>query len=92
MIRQPYETPKTESNVFKPRMTNLKLWKTVSGLDFEDSFMDLPVSPHYWKPTTLSVSLLEGVKIVGGVSKVEYNGELEIVMNSLTQNKTIPWP
>ena len=69
-------------------MTNLKLWKTASGLDLDDSFVDLPVSPHYWKPTTLSVSLLEGVKIVGGVSKGEYNGELEIDMGSLTQNKT----
>ena len=69
-------------------MTNLKLWKTASGLDLDDSFVDLPVSPHYWKPTTLSVSLLEGVKIVGGVSKGEYNGELEIDMSSLTQNKT----
>ena len=88
VIRQPYETPKTESNVFKPWMTNLKLWKTVSGLDLEDSFVDLPVSSHYWKPTTLSVSLLEGVKIVVGVSKGEYNGELEIVMSSLTQNKS----
>ena len=61
-------------------MTNLKLWKTVLGLDLDDSFVDLPVSPHYWKPTTLSVSLLEGVKIVGGV--------VEIDMSSLTQNKT----
>lgn len=69
-------------------MTNLKLWKIASGLDLDDSFVDLPVSPHYWKPTTLSVSLLEGVKIVGGVSKGEYNGELEIDMSSLTQNKT----
>ena len=69
-------------------MTNLKLWKTASGLGLDDSFVDLPVSPHYWKPTTLSVSLLEGVKIVGGVSKGEYNGELEIDMSSLTQNKT----
>ena len=69
-------------------MTNLKLWKTASGLDLDDSFVDLPVSPHYWKPTTLSVSLLEGVKIVGGVSKGEYSGELEIDMSSLTQNKT----
>ena len=69
-------------------MTNLKLWKTVSGLDLEDSFVDLPVSPHYWKPATLGVSLLEGVKIVEGVSIGEYNGELEIDMSSLTQNKT----
>ena len=36
-------------------MTNLKLWKAASGLDLDDSFVDLPVSPHYWKPTTLSV-------------------------------------
>lgn len=69
-------------------MTNLKLWKIASGLDLDDSFVDLPLSPRYWKPTTLSVSLLEGVKIVGGVSKGEYNGELEIDMSSLTQNKT----
>ena len=46
-IRQPYETLKTESNVFKPWMTNLKLWRTVSGLDLEDSVVDLRVSPHY---------------------------------------------
>ena len=36
----------------------------------------------------LSVSLLEGVKIVDGVSEGEYNGELEINMTSLTQNNT----
>ena len=87
-IRQPYETPRTESNVFKPWMSNLKLRQTVLGLDLNDSFVDLPVSPHYWKPTTLSVTLLEGVKIVDGVSKGEYNGELEIDMSSLTQNNT----
>ena len=34
------------------------------------------------------MSLLEGVKIVDGVSKDEYNGELEIDMSSLTQNNT----
>ena len=87
-IKQPYETPKTVLNVFKPWMTNLKLWKTVSGMDLDDHFVDLPVSPHYWKPTTLSVTLLEGVKIVDGVSRGEYNGELEIDMSSLTQNNT----
>ena len=71
-----------------PWMTNVKLWKTASGLDLDDSFVDLPVSPHYWKPTTLSASLLEGVKIVDGVSNGEYNGELEMDMSSLTQNNT----
>ena len=87
-INQPYETPKTVLNVFKPWMTNLKLWKTVLGLDLDDLFVDLPVSPHHWKPTTLSISLLKGVKIVNGVSHGEYNGEMEIDMTSLTQNKT----
>ena len=56
--------PKTTLNVFKRWMSNLNLWKTVLGLDF----VDLPVSPHYWKPTTLSVSLFKGVKIVHGLS------------------------
>ena len=87
-INQPYETPKTILNVFKPWMTNLKLWKTVSGMDLDDYFVDLPVSPHYWKPTTLSVTLLEGVKIVDGVSRGEYNGLLQIDMSSLMQNNT----
>ena len=87
-INQPYESPKTVLNVFKPWMTNLKLWKTVLGLDLDDLFVDLPVSSHYWKPTTLSISLLKGVKIVNGVSHGEYNGEMEIDMTSLTQNKT----
>ena len=87
-INQPYETPKTVLNVFKPLMSNLKLWKTVLGLDLDDYFVDLPVSLHYWKPTTLSVTLLEGVKIVDGVSRGEYNGELDIDMSSLTQNNT----
>ena len=68
-------------------MSNLNLWKTVLGLDWDDRFVDLPVSPHYWKPTTLSVSLIKGVKIVHGVSHGEYNGEMEIDMSSLTQNK-----
>ena len=49
--------------------------------------MDLPVSPHYWKPTTLSVTLFKGVKIVHDVSHGEYNGEMGIDMSSLTQNK-----
>ena len=35
-ISQPYETPKTVLNVFKPWMTNLKLWKTVLGLALDD--------------------------------------------------------
>ena len=87
-IRQPCETPKTESNVFKPWMSNLSLWRMAIGLNLDDSFIELSVSLHYWKPTTLSVSLLEGVKIVDGVSKGEYNGELEIDMSSLTQNNT----
>lgn len=68
-------------------MSNLNLWKTVLGLDWDDRFVDLPVSPHYWKPTTLSVSLFKGVKIVHGVSHGEYNGEMEIDMSALTQNK-----
>ena len=75
-ISQPYETLKTVLNVFKPWMTNLKLWKTVLGFALDDYFVDLPVSPHYWKPTTLSVTLFEGVKIVDGVSRGVYNGLL----------------
>ena len=75
-------------NVFKPWMTNFKLWKTVLGLALDDYFVDLPVSPHYWKPTILSVTLLEGVEIVDGVSHGEDSGEMEIDMSSLTQNKT----
>ena len=46
-INQPCETPKIVLNVFKPWMTNLKLWKTVLGLDLDDLLVDLPVSPHY---------------------------------------------
>ena len=87
-ISQPYETPKTVLNVFKPWMTNLKLWKTVLGLALDDYFVDLPVPSHYWKPRTLSVTLLEGVKIVDGVSRGEYNGLLQIDMSSLMQNNT----
>ena len=70
-------------------MTNLKLWKTVLGLALDDYFVDLPVTPHYWKPTTLSVTLLEGVKIVDGVSHGEYGGEMEIDMSSLLKTKLI---
>ena len=69
-------------------MTNLSLWRMASGLDLDDSLVDLPVSPHYWKPQSLSVTLLEGVKIVDGVSKGEYNGEVEINMAGLTKNNT----
>lgn len=68
-------------------MSNLSLWRVTTGLNLDNSFIELPVS-HYWKPTTLSVSLLEAVKIVDGVSEGEYNGELEINMTSLTQNNT----
>ena len=53
-------------------MTNLSLWRMAVGLNLDDSFIDLPVSPHYWKPKTLGVSLLEGVKIVGGVKKDQW--------------------
>ena len=87
-VHHPYDTPKTALNVFKPWMSNLKLWNTLLGLDLDDYFVDLPVSPHYWKPTVLSVTLLEGVRIVDGVSHGEYNGKLGIDMSSLTQNKT----
>ena len=87
-IHQPYETPKTALNVFKPWMSNLKLWQTVLGLSLEDYFVDLPVSPLYWNPTTLSVTLLEGVRIVNMVARGLFEGELDIDMSSLTQNKT----
>ena len=87
-IHQPYETPKTALNVFKPWMSNLKLWDMDLGLALDHYFVDLPVSPHYWKPTTLSVTLLEGVRIVDGVSRGLYDGELDIDMSSLTSNKT----
>ena len=87
-IHRPYETPKTVFNVFKPWMTNLSLWKKVIGLDFDDYFIDLPVSPHYWKPRTLSLHLLRGVKIVDGASHGDYAGELGIDMSSLIRNKT----
>ena len=87
-IHRPYGTPKTALNVFCPWMSNLKLWTAISGLALEDYFVDLPVSPHYWKPRTLSVILEEGVRIVDGVSHGLYDGELDIDMSSLTQNKT----
>lgn len=85
---QIFETLKTETNVFQAWMSNLSLWRMATGLDLDDSFIELPSCPHYWKPTTPGVSLLEGVKIVDGVSRGEYNGELEINMTSLTQNNT----
>lgn len=87
-IHQAYETPKTVLNVFKPWMTNLSLWNMDLGLDLDDKFVDLPVSPHYWKPTTLSVTLLRGVQIADGVSHGKYTGKLQIDMTSLTRNKT----
>ena len=87
-IHQPYETPKTALNVFKPWMSNLTLWQMVSGAALDDYFVDLPVSPHYWKPKTLSVTLERGVRIVKGTSHGVYLGELWINMSSLTNNKT----
>ena len=87
-IHQAYETPKTVLNVFKPWMANLSLWNMDLGLDLDDKFVDLPVSPHYWKPTTLSVTLLRGVQIADGVSHGKYTGKLQIDMTSLTRNKT----
>ena len=62
-----FETPKTQNNVFKHWMSNISLWRIASSLGLDDSMVDLPVSPHYWNPKTLSVTLLEGVKIVAGV-------------------------
>ena len=50
--------------------------------------VDLPVSPHYWNPKTLIVTLLEGVKIVIGGSKGVQNGELQINMAGLTKSNT----
>ena len=87
-IHQAYETPKTVLNVFKPWMANLSLWNMDLGLDLDDKFVHLPVSPHYWKPTTLSVTLLRGVQIADGVSHGKYTGKLQIDMTSLTRNKT----
>ena len=87
-IHQPYETSKTSLNAFKPWMVNLTLWQMVSGVALEDYFVDLPVSPHYWKPRTLSVTLEKGVRIVKGTSHGVYLGELWINMSSLTNNKT----
>ena len=59
-----------------------------SGLEMDDSMVDLPVSLHYWNPNTLIVTLLEGAKIVIGGSKGVYNGELEINMAGLTKSNT----
>ena len=87
-IHQPYETSKTVLNVFKPWMSNLKLWRMVSGAALDDYFVDLPVSPHYWKPRTLSVTLEKGVRIVNGTSHGLFLGELWINMSSLTNNET----
>ena len=67
-----FETPKTQTNVFKQWMTGISLWQMSSGLQLDDSIVELPVSPHYWNTKTLSVSLLEGVKIDDGVSKGVY--------------------
>ena len=87
-IHQPYETPKTALNAFKLWMSNLKLWTVVSGMDLDDYFVDLPVSPHYWKPRTLSITLEEGVRIVDGAAHGLFAGELWINMSLLTRNKT----
>ena len=87
-IHQPYETSKTVLNVFKPWMSNLTLWRMVSGAALDDYFVDLPVSPHYWKPRTLSVTLEKGVRIVKGTSHGVFLGELWIDMSSLTNNAT----
>ena len=69
-------------------MTDIALWRMSSGLELNDSFVDLPVSPHYWNAKPLHVTLLEGVKIVDGVSKGVYNGELELNMAGLTKSNT----
>ena len=83
-----FETPKTQTNVFKQWMTDISLWRMTSGLQLDDSMVDLPVSPHYWNPKTLSVTLLEGVKIVDGLSRGVYNGEIELNMSPLTKSNT----
>ena len=71
-ITHVFETPKTQTNVFKQWMTGILLWRMSSGLQLDDSIVELPVSPHYWNTKTLSVRLLEGVNIVDGVSKGVY--------------------
>ena len=48
-----FETPKTQTNVFKQWMIDISLWRMFSGLQLDDSMVDLPVSPHYWNPKTL---------------------------------------
>ena len=53
-------------------MTGILLWRMSSGLQLDDSIVELLVSPHYWNTKTLSVRLLEGVNIVDGVSKGVY--------------------
>ena len=70
-------------------MSNISLWRMSSGLELDDSMVDLPVSPHYWNKKTLIVTLLEGVTIVIGASKGVYNGELvEINMAGLSKSNT----
>ena len=82
------KTPKTQTNVFKQWMTDISLWRMTFGLQLDDLMVDLPVSPHYWNPKTLSVTLLEGVKIVDGVSRGVYNREIELNMSGLTKSNT----
>ena len=84
-----FETPKTQNNLLKQWMSNISLWRMSSGLELDDSMVDLPVSPHYWNKKTLIVTLLEGVTIVIGASKGVYNGELvEINMAGLSKSNT----
>ena len=69
-------------------MTNISLWRMSSGLRLDNYMLDLPVSPHYWNPKALSVTLLEGVTIVEGVSRGVYNGEIEKNMSGLMKSNT----
>lgn len=83
-----FETSKEQTNVFKQWMTNISLWRMSSGLRLDNYMLDLPVSPHYWNPKALSVTLLEGVTIVEGVSRGVYNGEIEKNMSGLMKSNT----
>ena len=83
-----FETPKAQTNVFKQWMTNISLWRMSSGLRLDNYMLDLPVSPHYWNPKALSVTVLEGVTIVEGVSRGVYNGEIEKNMSGLMKSNT----
>ena len=69
-------------------MTDISLWRMTSGLSWMIRWWTSLCLLIIGIQKLLSVTLLEGVRIVDGLSRGVYNGEIELNMSRSTKSNT----